>query len=149
MPDGCGLAAGLMAGGLITAKAEGGYLLPARRSGRAPGVQGAACALGVLVLPKASLGRWLPRITALTVRKRPAGKLEGVGQAWLKGVFSRPGPQEPKKGLPGPAGENPNRPLEKKRPRAQAEGDGRLPGLRLKSPGDVTLGTMRKAHVRQ
>ena len=148
MPDGCGLAAGLMAGGVITAKAEGGYLLPARRSGRAPvptalpAPWGAGFAHG---LP----WRWLSRITALTVLKRPADKLEGVGHTWLKWVFSRPGPQEPKKGLPGPAGENPNRPLEKKRPRAQAKGDGRLPGLRLKSPGDVTLGTMREAHVRQ
>ena len=45
-----------MVGGVITAEAEGGYLLPARRSGRAPNAQGAASALGVLVLPKAAPG---------------------------------------------------------------------------------------------
>jgi hypothetical protein len=34
-----------------------------------------------------------------------------AGSSWLKGVFSRPGPQEPNKGLPGQSGENPKRPL--------------------------------------
>ena len=34
-----------------------------------------------------------------------------AGNAWLKWVFSRPGPQEPNKGLPGQSGENPKRPL--------------------------------------
>ena len=56
MPMGAGSRRGWMVGGVITAEAEGGYLLPARRSGRAPGAQGAASALGVLVLPKAALG---------------------------------------------------------------------------------------------
>ena len=42
-----------------------------------------------------------------------------AGNAWLKRVFSRPGPQEPKRGLPGQSGENPNLPLEKERPRAR------------------------------
>ena len=70
-------------------------------------------------MPKASLGRWLSRITALKVRKQPTGMLAVAGNAWLKGVFSRPGPQEPNKGLPGQAGENPKRPLVGERPRAR------------------------------
>ena len=42
---------------------------------------------------------------------RPTGVIEVVDGSWLKRVFSRPGPQEPEKGLPGPAEENPKRPL--------------------------------------
>ena len=42
---------------------------------------------------------------------RPTGVIEVVVRTWLKWVFSRPGPQEPEKGLPGPSEENPNRPL--------------------------------------
>ena len=38
---------------------------------------------------------------------RLVGMIEEVGSKWLKRVFSRPGPQEPKEGLPGPAEENP------------------------------------------
>ena len=40
---------------------------------------------------------------------RLAGVIEVVVSAWAKRVFSRPGPQEPKEGLPGPAEENPKR----------------------------------------
>ena len=40
----------------------------------------------------------------------PTEVIEGVNQAWLKRVFSRPGPQEPEKGLPGLSEENPNGP---------------------------------------
>ena len=38
----------------------------------------------------------------------PTEVIEGVNQAWLKRVFSRPGPQEPEEGLPDLAEENPN-----------------------------------------
>ena len=38
---------------------------------------------------------------------RLAGVIEVVVSAWAKRVFSRPGPQEPKEGLPGLAEENP------------------------------------------
>ena len=38
---------------------------------------------------------------------RPAEVIEVVANAWAERVFSRPGPQEPKKGLPGLAEENP------------------------------------------
>ncbi len=49
----------------------------------------------------------------------PTEVIEVVNQAWLKRVFSRPGPQEPEKGLPGLAEENPNRSLERERPRTR------------------------------
>ncbi len=49
----------------------------------------------------------------------PTEVIEVVNQAWLKRVFSRPDPQEPEKGLPGLAEENPNRPLERERPRTR------------------------------
>ena len=50
---------------------------------------------------------------------RPKGIIEVIGRTWLKRVFSRPGPQEPEKGLPGLAEENPNRSLERERPRTR------------------------------
>ena len=37
----------------------------------------------------------------------PTEVIEVVNQAWLKRVFSRPGPQEPVEGLPDLAEENP------------------------------------------
>ena len=39
---------------------------------------------------------------------RPIRVVEVVASAWAERVFSRPDPQEPERGLPGPAGENPN-----------------------------------------
>ena len=42
----------------------------------------------------------------------PTEVIEGVNQAWLKRVFSRPGPQEPEERLPDLTEENPIQPID-------------------------------------
>ena len=64
-----GLAAGMMVSGVITAEAEGGYLLPARQGRQDAQRSKSAERLGNSGrCPGPPLGRWLSRITALIVR---------------------------------------------------------------------------------
>ena len=54
-------------------------------------------------------------------RLRPKRVIAVISRVWLKRVFSRSDPQEPKKGLPGQTGENPAAAFEKRQAGGCAE----------------------------